>query len=113
MKLDELDRKGYFELMREMENTLDTAASSFNAEDLRKLNEALPAVLSIVKRLSDKELIDKASKAVAVFEKYSYDASSKVSTVSLMRDMMDPDVRQGIQYMLRLFRNVVREYQLN
>ena len=113
LKLDDLDRKGYFELMRESEKTLDAVVSSFGAEDLRKLNETLPAVLGIFKRMSDKKLIDKVDKAVEVFENYSYDASSKVSNLSLMKDIMDPDVRQGMQYMLGLFRSVVQEYRVN
>ncbi len=111
LKLDELDRKGYFELMREMEKTLDTVASSFSAEDLKRINESLPVILSIVRRLSDRELIAKVEKAVTVFEEYDYDASGKVSTVAMVKDMMDPDVRQGMHYMLGLFKSIIKEYK--
>jgi len=111
VKMDELDRKGYFDLMAETEKTLDTVASSFKPEDIRNLNETLPTVLSIVKRMSDKELIGKVDKAVTCFENYSFDASKKVSTIALMKDAMDPDVRQGMMYMLGLFKNVIKEYQ--
>ncbi|MBN1294898.1 MAG: hypothetical protein JXB48_23885 [Candidatus Latescibacteria bacterium] len=113
VKLDELDRKGYFELLRESEKTLDTLVASFSAEDLRTLNESLPMIVNILKKLSNPELIRKLNIAVSVFDKYEFDDKSRVSTIKLIREMNDPRVKKGMLFMLGLFKNVVSEFEIN
>ena len=113
LKMDELDRKGYFELLRESEKTLDTLVASFSAEDLRTLNESLPMIVNIVRKLSDPELIKKFNTAVTVFDKYEFDETSRASTIKLIREMNDPRVKKGMLFMLGLFKNVVSEYEIN
>jgi len=110
-KLDELDRKGYFDLLRETGNILDRFASSLTPEDLKRINESVPALAGIVKRLSDPELTAKIERAVSVFEKYEPDPDTGTSLLRLAREMADPDVRRGMMFMLGLFKNIVREYR--
>ncbi|MFC1607945.1 hypothetical protein ACFL47_08240 [Candidatus Latescibacterota bacterium] len=111
LKLDELDRKGYFALIRESEKTLDAFASSFTADDLKLLNDSIPTLTGILKRLSNPELIEKLETAVTVFDEYQFDPETKVSTIGLVKEMTRPEVRKAALYMMGLMKNIVKAYE--
>ena len=109
LKLDDLDRKGYFQLLRETEHTLDTIVASFSVEDLKRMNETIPLVIDIIKRLSNPELLEKIDTATIVLEQYPFETGKKPSTVSLLREMIRPEVRQGLLYMTGLLNTIIAE----
>jgi len=113
LKLDELDRKGYFSLLKESENTLDAFASSFSADDLKRLNDSIPVLVGMLKRLSDPDLIEKLETAVNVFDEYRFDPDTKVSTIGLAKEMTRPEVRKAALYMMGLMKNIVNAYESN
>ena len=111
LKLDDLDRKGYFALLKETERTFDAFVSSFSADDLRRLNESIPVLTAIFKRLSDPDLIEKLGTAVNVFEDYRFDPETRVSTIGLVKEMNRPEVRKATLYLTGLMKNLVEAYE--
>ena len=85
LKLDDLDKKGYFELLSESERLLDTFVSSVSVEDLKRLNETIPQLASIMRKLAKPESVEKLLTAVSTFDSYSFDPTRKASIVSLLR----------------------------
>ena len=111
LKLDELDRKGYFALLKETERTFDAFVSSFSADDLKRLNESIPVLTGILKRLSDPDLIGKLETAVNVFDDYRFDPETRVSTIGLAKEMTRPEVRKATLYITGLMKNLVKAYE--
>ena len=109
LKLDDLDRKGYFRLLRETEHTLDAIVASFSVDDLKRMNETIPMVIDIIKRLSNPELLGQIDTATAVLEQYPFEPGKKPSTVRLLREMTRPEVRQGLVYMTGLYNTIIAE----
>ena len=111
LKLDDLDKKGYFDLLRESQQLLDTFVASVSVEDLKRLNDTLPQLAGIMNKLSKPELIEKLDTAVSAFDSYSVEPGRKASMLTLMKEMTQPEVRQGMLYMLGLFRNTVQQLE--
>ena len=111
LKLDDLDRKGYFALLKETERTFDAFVSSFSVDDLRRLNESIPVITGILKRLSDPDLIEKLGTAVNVFDDYRFDSQTRVSTIGLVKEMNRPEVRKATLYITGLMKNLVEAYE--
>ena len=110
LKLDDLDKKGYFDLLRESEQLLDTFVASVSVDDLKRLNETIPPLASIMSTLSKPELVNKLSIAVQTFDSYSFD-QRKASLLSLLKEMSRPEVLKGMLYMLGLFGNTVQKFE--
>jgi len=111
LRMDELDRKGYFDLLRESLNTIDTLVQSFTADDLRRLNETLPIVVGMLKRLTNPEMIARVDTALAVVENYDFDSGRKAGAVKIVKLMTDPQVKKGMVFMLEVFKNIMQEYE--
>ena len=111
LKLDEFDRKGYFELMHRMGGIAETVADSFSPEDLERMNQAIPRMAGIVKRLTQPDLIEKMDTATRVFERYEFDPSRSSGLLTLLRAMMSREVRTGMLYSLGLMRETVQALQ--
>jgi len=124
VKLDDLDKKGYFDLLRESQRLLDTFVASVSVEDLKRLNETIPQLAGIMNKLSKPELIEKLDTAVSAFEliekldtavsafdSYSFEPGRKASVLALIKEMTQPEVRQGMLYMLGLFKNTVQQLE--
>lgn len=111
LKLDELDKKGYFSLLAESEQLLDTFVSSVSPDDLKRLNETIPKLAGMMKTLSKPEVIGMMEGAVNAFETTPFDPGRKASVFSLMKEATSPEIRSGMLYMLSLFKNTVQEWK--
>ena len=76
----------------------------------KRINDAIPILVDILKRLSQPELLDKVKTAVTVYENYSFDPNKSPSTVKLLREMTSPEVKKGMLFMLGLLKNIVNEF---
>lgn len=106
-KLDELDRKGYFEFMRELVRVNDRIVTSFSPEDVRRLGESIVAILETVKSLSQQDVLQAVNNALAVYRKLDREIPEKVSTWSLLRELNTPEMRRGLAYLVRFQKSLV------
>ena len=81
-KLDEMEKKGYFALLKELAQTLDALVTHIRPEDLQRLRAALLSVL----------------------EQARQGQEQPPSTWRLLQMMRDPDVRRGLALGLHLLK---------
>jgi len=111
LKLDDMDKKGYFRLLAQSEQLLDTFVSSVSPEDLQRLNETIPKLAGIMKKMTKPEVIGMMEGAVNAFDSTPFEPGKKASVFALVKEMNSPEVRSGMVYMLSLFKNTMRELQ--
>ncbi|MBA7589892.1 hypothetical protein ES708_31986 [subsurface metagenome] len=111
LKMDELDRKGYFELLRESGNMLDKVVTSFSVDEVKRINETIPVFAGIIKRLTNPDLVGKLDTVVTAFENYDFDTGKKSSVLKLVKAADKPEVKKGMLYMLGLFETIVKELE--
>jgi uncharacterized protein YjgD (DUF1641 family) len=106
-KLDELDRKGYFEFLTELARVGDTVVTSFSPGDVRRLGENIVTILETVKNLSQEDVLGTVNNALSVYRRMSVEVPEKVSTWQLLREMNTPEMRRGLAYLVRFQKSLV------
>lgn len=105
-KLDEFDRKGYFEFMRELGRAVDNIATSFTVEDVRHLADNAGTILNTVKNLTQPDMLHTINNAVSVYKKLDIEVTEKVSIVSLIRELNTPEMKRGLAFAIKFLKSL-------
>lgn len=98
-QLDRLERKGYFSFSAEAVQVLDRIVSEFDAEDVRALGDNVVTILETVRNMTQPEVMGLVNQAVAGLET---PVNTDISTWQLLRELRDPEVRQGMARLLHM-----------
>ncbi len=101
--LDRLEREGYFTFMRESWGIVERIVHEFNEEDVRALGDNVVAILKTVRNMTQPEILTLANQAISAVQPSAAE-EEEVSTLSLLRELKDPKVRQGMSRMLNLLK---------
>jgi uncharacterized protein YjgD (DUF1641 family) len=106
-RLDELDRKGYFEFLRELVQVGDNVVTSFSPEDVRRLGENIVTILETVKNLSQKDVLSTVNNALSVYRELNVEVPDEVSTWQLIRELNTPETRRSLAYLIQFQKSLV------
>jgi uncharacterized protein YjgD (DUF1641 family) len=68
-KLDEFDRKGYFQFFKETTKILDHIVTSFTPEDVKNLSENIVTILQTIKNFTQPDMLQTINSALNVYKK--------------------------------------------
>lgn len=105
-KMDELDRKGYFAMARELQRGLDRVVANFTAEDVRLLGENLVTILQTVKNLTQPQMLQAINHAVEVYRTIDFDTIEEYSLWRAFREVNTPEMRRGLGFLIVFLRNL-------
>ncbi len=105
-KLDEFDRKGYFQFTKELQKAADNIVTSFTAEDVKQLGENIVTILNTVKNLTQPEMLQAINNAIAVYKNIDIKVDEKVSMFSLLKELNSPEVKRGLAVGLKFLKNL-------
>lgn len=106
-QLDEMERKGYFEAMREGYYVLDNIVTAFGPEDVRALGDNIVTILTTIKEMTQPEvmlMVQNLTRTVRVVEEEP--AAIDTSFWGLIRQLRDPQVRRGLVLTLQMLKSV-------
>ncbi len=103
-KLEEFDRKGYFEFAQEAFGVFDEIVESFTKEDVRALGDNIGLILQTVKEMTQPQLMGMVRRTVYTVREQ--EPPQDVTLRSLVKQMRDPAVRRGLAMMLMTLRSV-------
>ncbi len=106
--LNELDQKGYFEFFRESIKIVDTVVTSFSTEDVRLLRENIASILLTVKNMTQPEMLSTIDNALGFFRKMDITVEKDISYFQIMKELRNPEVKQGIIFMLEFLKNMAK-----
>ncbi len=106
-KLDEFDRKGYFDFMREMNRAVDNIVESFTVDDVRALADNIVTILETVKNLTQPDMLHAINNALTVYKKLDFEVDEKVSYFTLFKTMNTPEMRRGLAFAIRFLKSMV------
>jgi len=112
-KMDEFDRKGYFRLMKEMENVIDNVVTSFTIEDVRALGDNVVTILNTVKSLTQPDMLNAINNAVSVYKKLDKEIEGNVSYIQLFKRMNTPEMRSGIAFGIKFLKSLAEQQYTN
>ena len=108
-KLDEFDRKGYFQFLKELGNVMDNVVTSFSADDVKHLAENIVTILNTVKNLTQPEMLHAVNNALTVYQNLDVDLSEKITTFGIMRELNKPEVKKGLAFALKFLENLGKQ----
>ena len=105
-KLNEFDKKGYFEFAKEFSRISDNIVSSFTAEDVRNLGDNISTILNTIKNLTQPDMLHALNNAVNVYKNLDIELPDKVTLFSLIRDLNSPEVKKGLAIGMKFLKNI-------
>ena len=102
----DFEAKGYFEFFKSMALMADDFIQHFNAEDMNQLREKLPAIIHLIKQLSDDKTLAIAQKAMDAMQKTDIEDPPELGVWKLMMSMNDPGMKKSMGLMVSLAKNM-------
>jgi len=108
-QMNELEKKGYFEFIRELFLLVDNVVKHFSKEDVRLLAENVVTILETIKNLTQPEMLGAMNNAVNIYKKIETNDIKEYSLWKAFREMRSPEMRKGIGFMITFLRNIADE----
>ena len=112
-KMDEFDRRGYFEFIKESQNIVDKVVTSFSKEDVKALGDNIVTILNTIKNLTQPDMLQAINNALSVYKKLDIEVGDKVSLFSILKEMNSPEARKGLVLALRFLKSLAEQPQNN
>jgi uncharacterized protein YjgD (DUF1641 family) len=104
-KLDEFDRKGYFEFLRESGIVLDKIITRVSVEDLRQMGENVTPMLDILHALGDPGVIAGMKRTTQALAETTNQTIPEVSVFRMMRELNKPEMKKAFGFMVTFMKN--------
>ena len=108
--LDQLEHQGYFDFARGGMYIMERIVEEFNEEDVRALGDNIVTILTIVRNMTQPEILALANNAVGAITETPSDAKP-LSTLALLKEFNDPQVRIGLTRMLGMVKAIADQPQ--
>jgi uncharacterized protein YjgD (DUF1641 family) len=105
-KLNELDKKGYFEFAKELSKISDKIVTSYTAEDVKNLGDNMVTILGTVKILTQPDMLHAVNNAINIYKNLDIEVDEKVTLFSLIKEMNTPEVKRGMAFALKFLKNI-------
>jgi uncharacterized protein YjgD (DUF1641 family) len=109
-QLDALERRGYFNLLKEGQYVLDNIVDHFGPEDVRQLGDNAVTILTTVKQMTQPEIMGMMQNLAGGL-RGAETAPEQLNTSlwSLLKQLRDPQTRRGLAITLGMLRAVGAE----
>ena len=104
-KLDEYDRKGYFEFLRESGIVLDKIITRVSADDLRQMGDNVTPMLDIFHALGDPGVIAGMKRTTQALAETTNQTIPEVSVFRMMRELNKPEMKKAFGFMVTFMKN--------
>lgn len=105
-KFNELEQKGYFEVVNQVGKTIDTVISRYDKEDLQRLSENLIPVIDTLVNIADPKLLNKINSATIALKAINPEDIEEYSVWKLIKQLNKPEVRKSIGFIMAFLKNI-------
>jgi uncharacterized protein YjgD (DUF1641 family) len=105
-KFNELEQKGYFEILNQLGKTMDTLVSRYSKEDLQRLSVNLIPVADTLVNIADPNLLNKINAATKALKDINPEDVEEYSVWRLIRQMNKSEVRKSIGFIMAFLHNI-------
>ena len=103
-RMDEMERKGYFDFVRGGMGIADKVVASFTEDDVRQLGDNIVLILQTVKEMTQPEIMTMMRNTAAVMREE--EPPVDVSMFTILRQLNDPAVKRGLAKTLSVLKTV-------
>lgn len=110
IKLNELDRKGYFAFSRELARVADNVVTHFTPDDVRLLADNIVVILETVRDLTQPEMLKALDNAVNIYKRLDTKEIEEYSLWRVIREVNSPEMRRAWGLFYTFLKNLSQEY---
>ena len=105
-QMNELEKKGYFEFIKELFKVVDNVVTHFSKDDVRLLAENVVTILETIKNLTQPDMLGAMNNAVNIYKKIETRDIQEISLWKAFKEMRSPEMRKGIGFMITFLKNI-------
>jgi len=111
-QMNEFEQKGYFEFMREIGPIMDNIVKGFSAQDLKDLSNSIVSILSIIKEMTQPEVLGSVQNAIKAFNSMETESVPSYSIWKLMRELNSPEMKKALGYAITFMKNISKDLNI-
>ncbi len=108
-KLNDLERKGYFEYVRVIAEMVEKVIANYPASEIKKLGENTDEIINLMKILFSKEIVLKLNNFAQGLKEVKTEETKNVTLFSLAKKLNDPEVKKGLNVALELLKSLSKQ----
>lgn len=110
--LGDLDSKGYLEFGTQLLAVVDRVVTSFTPEDVKALGDNVVLILEAVKEMTQPEVMTMLRRTAVSAQQIEGEVTTAPSTMGLIKELRDPEVRLGLARTLSVLRTIGAEEEV-
>jgi len=111
-QLNVFEQKGYFEFMKELVPIMDNIVTGFTPKDLRELANSIVSILSIIKEMTQPEVLSTMENAMKAFNSMETESVPSYSIWRVMKEMNSPEMKKALGYGITFMKNVSKDIKI-
>ncbi|MDD3723260.1 MAG: hypothetical protein PHW92_12410 [Lutibacter sp.] len=111
-ELNVYEQKGYFKFLKELKPIIDNIVTGFSPQDLRELADSIVSILSIVKEMTQPEVLGIMKNAIKAFNSMETESVPSYSIWRVMREMNSPEMKKALGYGVTYMKNVSKDIKI-
>jgi uncharacterized protein YjgD (DUF1641 family) len=112
-KMDEFDRKGYIEFLKESAKIVDKVVTEFPVQELKKFEDNIIVLMNTLKNLTQPEIFESINNAAVAFKKFDFESSKDVSLFKLLREVNTPEMKKSLALGIQILKSLSKKTEEN
>jgi uncharacterized protein YjgD (DUF1641 family) len=105
-KMNEFEKKGYFDFIKASAEIIDNVVSHYTVEDVKMLADNVVVIMETVKGITQPDMLSAINNATAVFKNMEMDNVPEISLMKAMREMRSPEMKKGLGFIITFLKNL-------
>ncbi len=111
-QLNTFEQKGYFAFIKEIGPIIDNIVTGFSPKDLRELADSVVTILSIVKEMTQPEVLGTMENAIKAFNSMETESVPSYSIWRVMKEMNSPEMKKALGFGITFMKNVSKDVKI-
>ncbi len=110
--MNKFEQKGYFAFFKEVGPIFDNIVTGFTPKDLRELADSIVTILSIVKEMTQPEVLGTMENAIKAFNSMETESVPSYSIWRVMKEMNSPEMKKALGFGITFMKNVSKDVKI-
>ena len=111
-QLNTFEEKGYFAFFKELGPIMDNIVTGFSPKDLRELADSIVSILSIIKEMTQPEVLGTMENAIKAFNSMETESVPSYSIWRVMKEMNSPEMKKALGFGITFMKNVSKDVKI-
>lgn len=108
-KMNDFEKRGYFEFLKEVTGIIDNIVLHFSAEDVKLLADNIVTILETFKNLTQPDMLGALNNAVNVFKQIEVDDIEEYSLWRAFKELRTPEGKKGLGFIMTFLKNMTQQ----